>query len=157
MLVLVACLGSWFWCKSKAEDVMEGAGEVVGELNRISLGLRLSTMKMSCASDPSGAGTASAFHPQAFTAYQGIACQVNDQTIAAIRQSCTPPEGQPVPSPCSTVQSATASGDAGRALGVGLTADSCFTYTSGSMKIVGCSVQDQGFQIIHLENPGAVQ
>lgn len=157
LLCVIACVGSWYWCKSKAEGFVEGAGEMVGELNRISLSMSLSAVKLSCTGDPSGAGAAAHFHQSAFAAYQGVACQVTDQTLAAIRNSCTPGNGATPQTPCSNVTSATAAGDAGRAAGVGVDASSCFSYTSGTMRIVACNIEGQGLKIIHLENPGGVQ
>ncbi|MFT5354212.1 MAG: hypothetical protein ACI9KE_001417 [Polyangiales bacterium] len=156
LLSIITCVGSWYWCKSKAEGFVEGAGEMVGEFSRITLSMSLSTIKAGCASDPSGAGAVTHFHPAAFPAYQAVACQVTDQTLAAIRNSCTPGNGV-AQTPCSNVMSATAAGDAGRAAGVGVDANSCFSYTSGTMRIVACNIDGQGLKIIHLENPAGVQ
>tara|TARA_B100001750_G_scaffold187938_1_gene157452 strand:- start:2391 stop:2876 length:486 start_codon:yes stop_codon:yes gene_type:complete len=151
VLALVGCLGSWWWCKSKAEEV---GGAVAGELSRFSLSLHLSSMKMSCASDPSGAGAANQFHPTVFPQYQAVACQVNDQTVAAFSNSC---DTEPRPTPCSTVQRSDNAGDGAYAQAAGLDPTSCFSYVSGSAKIVGCNTPEQQFKIVHMENPAAVQ
>ncbi len=154
LLVIVACVGSWWWCKSKAEEVGQGLGNLGGEMNRISLSFALSTIKSSCMSDPSGAGAANSFHPTTFPQLQSVACQVNDQTVSAFGASC---ETQPRPSPCSTVQPVSAAGDEQYAEAVGIAPASCWSYVSGSAKIVGCNTPEGQFKIVHMENPAAVQ
>jgi len=154
LLAIVACLGSWWWCKSKAEEAAEGLGNLGGEMNRISLSFSLSTIKASCMSDPSGAGAANSIHPAVFPQLQGVVCQVNDQTVSAFGSSCN---SEPQPSPCSTVQPVAVAGDGQYADAVGIPQASCWTYTSGSAKIVGCNAPEGGFKIVHMENPAAVQ
>ena len=151
LLAIVACLGSWWWCKSKAEEVGNAFG---GEMNRISLSFKLSSIKSSCMSDPSGAGAAGSIHPTVFPQLQGVACQVNDQTVSAFGSSC---DTQPRPTPCSTVQPASAAGDEAYAEAAGLDASACYSYVSGSAKIVGCNTPEGQFMIVHMENPAAVQ
>ncbi|MEM7609696.1 MAG: hypothetical protein AAF411_30485, partial [Myxococcota bacterium] len=156
VFALVACLGSYYYCKSKAEDFVEGAGGMLGELQRIPATIVVGGIKTSCTIDPSGAGTAQYFHPQAFSAYQGVACQINDQTQTAISNTCTPPEGQTASTPCTNVTSLVGTPDEGRATALGLPAAACHRFSSGSMVLIGCSIEGQGFKIIHLENPAGV-
>lgn len=133
------------WCKSKAEGA-------VGELSRVSLTFSLSAIQSRCTMDPSGAGAAGQFHPQAAAAYQGMACQVNQQVVTAYSTDCD--SGG---SPCSTVEALVGTPDEGRASALSLDPNTCYVYTSGASKIVGCISEGAGFQIIHMENVGAVQ
>lgn len=153
VILFAAVFGACWYCKRKAEQIGEElGGELGGGLTRISLGFNLSGIKMSCAADPSGAGASNYFHPQVFTQYQGVACQVNDQTVQAMGRDCN--TGQV---PCSAVSNLAGSADESRATALGLTANQCWVYTSGSAKIIGCSQPGTGFKLIHMENPGAVQ
>lgn len=136
----------------KAEEVTSELGNEFGaELTRISLSLALSSMKVSCASDPSGAGTSNWFVPSVAPQYQPQACQVTDATLEAFSRNCT--QGQ---MPCSTAASLAGTGDESRAAAAGVDVGQCYVYSSGSAKIIGCSL-DTGYKLIHIENPAAVQ
>ncbi|HJL30035.1 MAG TPA: hypothetical protein RMI62_13250, partial [Polyangiaceae bacterium LLY-WYZ-15_(1-7)] len=148
VLAFAVVFGSCWYCKSKVEEGMTAAG---AELSRISLSFALSGIKLSCVGDPSGAGASNYFHPQVFSQYQGVACQVNDQVIDAFGTACN--QGQ---QPCSNAQMISGTADESRATDLGLNVAQCYVYTSGQAKIVGCS-GDQGFKIIHMENVTAVQ
>ena len=148
LLGILGCVGGWFYCKMKAEEAVEGMG---AELTRISLTFTLSGVKLSCTSDPSGAGTNNYFHPQVAGQYGAAACQVSDQTIDAFGRSCT--TGQ---RPCSDALSAVGSADESRVTGLGLDATQCYVYTSGTAKIVGCAL-DTGFKLVHVEGLSGVQ
>ena len=99
----------------------------------------------------SGAGATQAFHPSVAARYQAEACKVTEQTIEAFGRNCN--SGQ---RPCSDAAMLSTTGDAGYASAVGADANSCFSYTSGSAKLVGCQAPT-GFQIVHIESLGAVQ
>ena len=152
LAVILGCVGGWYYCKMKAEEVTsELGGELGAELSRVSLTFSLSGMKLSCASDPSGAATSNYFVPQVASQYQGQACQITDAAIEAFGRGCN--TGQ---MPCSTAASLAGSADESRAAAAGVDASQCFVYTSGQAKIIGCTL-DTGFKFIHLENVAAVQ
>lgn len=152
LAIILGCVGGWYYCKMKAEEVTGAVGNELGaELTRISLSLALSSMKVSCGSDPSGAGTSNWFAPSVGPQYQAQACQVTDATVTAFGRNCN--QGQ---MPCSTAGVLAGTGDESRAAAAGVDVSQCYVYTSGSAKIIGCSL-DTGYKIIHLENLGAVQ
>ncbi|MEO0324148.1 MAG: hypothetical protein AAF447_14395, partial [Myxococcota bacterium] len=96
-------------------------------------------------------GAAQSFHPTVAARYQAEACKVNEKTIEAFGRNCT--SGQ---RPCSEAAMLSTTGDTGYASAVSADPNSCFAYTSGSAKLVGCQAPT-GFQIVHIENLGAVQ
>ena len=150
LLVLAACIASYIWCKNAAEEV----GTIVGvEGTRIGAVFALQSVQRSCNSDPTGAGAANNVHPSAMPQLQGVLCQVNEQTIAAVRDSCS---NQPRPAPCSMGQSLEGSGSEAYAENLGIEPENCFKYTSGSAVVVMCSI-DGATKLVHLENPTAVQ
>ena len=152
LAVILGCVGGWYYCKMKAEEVTSGLGSEFGaEVTRISLSLALGSIKMSCASDPSGAGTSNWFVPAIAPQYQSQACQVTDATLEAFGRGCN--TGQ---TPCSSASALAGTPDASRAAAAGVEVSQCYVYQSGSAKIVGCGL-DTGYKIIHLENLGAVQ
>ncbi len=152
LAIILGCVGGWYYCKMKAEEVTsELGGEFGAEVTRISLSLALSSMKVSCASDPSGAGTSNWFAPSVAATYQGSACQVTDATLEAFSRNCN--TGQ---MPCSSAGALAGTADESRAAAAGVDASQCYVYQSGSAKIVGCGL-DTGYKIIHIENLGAVQ
>jgi len=140
-----------------AREAMEGLGDELNnsmgaELNRISLSIKLSSIKMSCTGDPSGAGTAMHFVDSVAAQYQATACQVNQSTLDAFGRNCQ--QGQ---RPCSDSGAVPGSEHESRVTSAGLDPQRCYWYHSGSAKIVGCNIQPSGFRILHMENPAAVQ
>lgn len=126
-------------------------GEIGAEMSRLSLAMTLAGLKLSCVADQSGASSADYFHPQAFPALQPQACTLTQNAVDAYSQGCSPGV-----QPCSTVVSIAGTPDESRATTLGLQASSCYAYTSGQGKLIGCEVPD-GFAIIHWENVNAVQ
>ncbi len=156
LTTILGCVGGWYYCKSKAEEISEefaevGNGSLGAELNRISLGFTLGAMKASCSTDPSGAGTSNFFHPQVAAQYRAAACQTTDQTLEAFARSCT--SGQ---HPCSEAAVAAGTADESRATALGLDAQQCYVYTSGGAKVVACQMSDS-LKLVHIESLGAVQ
>ncbi len=155
---ILGCVGGWYFCKMKTEEAMEQLGGLEGgfeqlgaEINRLSAVAQLGSIRVSCQTDPSGAGATQSFHPTVAARYQGEACKVNDKTIEAFGRNCT--SGQ---RPCSEAAMLSMTGDTGYANAVGADPASCFSYTSGTAKLIGCQAAT-GFQIVHIENLGGVQ
>jgi len=122
------------------------------EMSRLSLVFVVGGVRMSCAMDSSGAGTARYFHPDVAAQYTATACQLDSDRVAdAFSRGCD--QGA---TPCSDVQVLAGTEDASRASALGLDLNRCFRYTSGQAKLIACTV-DEGMKIIHLENPSAVQ
>ena len=126
-------------------------GEIGAEMSRLSLAMTLAGLKLSCVGDPSGASSGEYFHAQAFPTLQGEACTLSQNAIDAYSQACSPGI-----QPCSNVATIAGTPDAARATAFGLQANSCYAYTSGQGKLIGCETP-QGFAIIHWENVNAVQ
>jgi hypothetical protein len=157
VLALVVVVGGCWYCTKKTGEAFEeaagGMGQIGAEMSRISLSLNLEGVKMSCSMDPSGAGAANYFHATIFPTYQSQACQVNTPgVVEAFSRSC---QSQPQQRPCSDVAIVTGT-DADLATGLGLNAQTCYAYTSGSAKIIACNT-DLGYKFIHFENVTAVQ
>lgn len=157
VLALVVVVGGCWYCTKKTGEAFEeaagGMGQLGAEMSRISLSLNLEGVKMSCSMDPSGAGAANYFHASIFPTYQSQVCQVTQPNVVdAFARSC---QSQPQQRPCS--DAAVVSGtDADLATSLGLNPLTCYAYTSGSAKIIGCNT-DLGYKFIHFENITAVQ
>ncbi|MEM1415032.1 MAG: hypothetical protein AAGH15_09040, partial [Myxococcota bacterium] len=131
---------------------MEGGLQQLGaEVNRLSVMAQLSTIRMSCQTDPSGAGAAQAFHPTVAARYQGEVCKMTQQTVDAFSRNCQ--NGQ---QPCSNAALVAGSVDVQYAEAVGADANACYSYTSGTAKVVGCQAAT-GFQLVHIENLAGIQ
>lgn len=127
-------------------------GEIGAEMSRLSLAMTLAGLNLSCVSDPSGASSGEYFHPQVFPTLQGEACTLGQDAVDAYSRACSP-NG---PRPCSSVVPLTGTPDASRATALNLQPGSCYVYTSGQGKLIGCETA-QTFAIIHWENVNAVQ
>jgi len=144
-IIMVSCaLGSWLCYRAK-NAVQSGGQDIAAELNRFTLTLTLTGIKASCRVDPSGSGTSQSFHAQVFPQLQGTACQVTDDTIAAFGDNNR-----------SEAHGAAGSDDEALATSLGADITQCYRYTSGTAKVTAC-LFPEGFKIISLENPGAVQ
>ncbi len=156
-----ACLTSAEMNRRNNPGASSAAGDALGQqlgnsiaanMNRISVSMKLSGVQTSCQSDPSGAGAMQHFHPSVAGQYQAVACQVGQPLIDAIGRGCS--DGQ---RPCSNAAVLAGTPDASKATNLGLDASKCYSYTSGSAKVIGCSDDATGqFQLIHLENPTGV-
>ena len=151
-----ACLTSAEMNRDATGQAAAPLGDSLGNqfaasMNRISVSMKLSAIKMGCSTDPSGAQSMQGFHPSVAGQYQAVACQVNDAFIEAVGRGCD--EGQ---HPCSSASVLAGTPDASRATNLGLDPSKCYAYTSGTAKVIGCNnEQTQQFQLIHLENPAA--
>ena len=135
-----------------AQGLSAAFGDEIGaEMSRISLAMTLGGVSLSCAADPSGAGTTQYFHPQSVASLQPQACTLTDRAMEAYGQACSPGV-----QPCSTVRTLAGTTEASRATALGLQPSDCYEYTSGQGKLFACDV-GQGFQIVHWENVNAVQ
>lgn len=157
VVALLVVVGGCWYCTKKAGEAVEeaagGMGQIGAEMSRISLSLNLEGVKMSCSMDPSGAGAANYFHQPVFAQYQGQVCQVTQPGVVdAFARSC---QSQPQQRPCSDVAIVTGA-DQERVTGLGLNAQTCYAYTSGSAKILACNT-DVGYKFVHFENVTAVQ
>lgn len=92
------------------------------------------------------------FHPSVAGQYQAVACQVDQPLVDAIGRGCS--DGQ---RPCSEAAVVAGTADASRAQGLGLDPNKCFSYVSGTAKVIGCrDTASNQFHLIHLENPTGV-
>ena len=143
------------------EQDSSAAGSAFGEelgnqfaaaMNRITVSAKLSSIQMACQGDPSGAQAMNQFHPSVAGQYQSVACQVGQPLVDAVSRDCT--EGQ---RPCSNGAVLASTADAGKASALGLNPQECYSYISGTAKVIGCqNPQTQQLQLIHLENPAGV-
>ncbi|MBO6934039.1 MAG: DUF4190 domain-containing protein [Deltaproteobacteria bacterium] len=125
---------------------------LAANMNRISVSMKLSAIKMSCTSDPSGAGAMQQFHPSVAGQYQAVACQVDQPLVDAIGRGCS--DGV---RPCSEAAVVAGTADASRVTALGLDANQCYSYVSGTAKVIGCrDAASNQFQLVHLENPTGV-
>jgi hypothetical protein len=108
-------------------------------MNRISLSVTLDGIIASCGTDPSGASAAAYFNPNVAASYSGLACMANADTVAAFSDANR-----------STAGNLAGSADEALATAQGLDPSSCFVYTSGAAKVIGCSQAD-GFKLLHVE------
>jgi hypothetical protein len=145
LLLLIGCGvgGYMYWAAQQAATSLGTSIEV--EANRISLSLALSGVQSSCTTDPSGASAASYFHPNVFATYQAQACMINDDVVNAFGDATR-----------ATGVVAAGSGDEAWATAVAADASQCYSFTSGSAKVVACTLPE-GFKIVHLENITMVQ
>lgn len=158
VLACVVVFGGCWYCTKKTGEAFEEAGAGLGqlgaEMSRISLSLTLEGMRAGCSADPSGAGAANYFHAQAFPQYQNVACQITSPGVVdAFARSCA---SQPQQRPCSDAAVLANTADASYATNLGLNPQTCYSYTSGSAKIVACQT-DLGYKFVHMENLTSVQ
>ena len=148
LLLIIGCIvTAWLVCAAANEGAEQLGTSFQAEASRISLVFALGGLRMSCTSDPSGAGTSEYLHPNVAASLQGQACQVTDATIDAFGDAQR-----------SQAQMLPGTGDESYANNVGVDPAQCTRFTSGSAKIIGCSLGDaMGFKIIHLENLASVQ
>jgi len=156
-----ACLTSAEMNRQNNPGGSSAAGDALGQqlgnsfaanMNRISVSMKLSAIRTSCSADPSGSGAMQHFHPSVAGQYQAVACQVDQPLVDAIGRGCS--DGQ---RPCSEAAVLAGSADASRATNLGLDPSKCYSYVSGSAKVIGCRDEASNqFQLIHLENPTGV-
>ena len=149
-----ACLTGAEMNRDSATQSADPMGQALGNqlaasMSRISVSMKLSAMKMGCATDPSGTQAMQQFHSAVAGQYQAVACQVGEPLIEAVSRSCD--EGT---HPCASASVVAGTADATRATALGLDPQQCYAYTSGTAKVIGCNDEKNGqFQLIHLENP----
>jgi hypothetical protein len=143
LLLLIGCgVGGYlYWAGQQA---VAAGGTIDVEVNRLSMNIMLSGIQSSCAMDPSGAAAASYFHPNVAATYQSQACQVTADVVTAFsdptRATGTVVAGSP---------------DESWAVAVGADTSQCYSFVSGTAKVVGCNMPD-GFKIVHMENVSMV-
>lgn len=142
---LIVCAVGTYMCNKAAEEATSGLQNFAAEANRFLLSVNLGAIQASCAGDPSGASTATYFHPQTFPQLQPIACQVTANTQQAFGDGTR-----------STASMLAGTADESRAAAVGADVNQCFLFTSGAAKVVGCTIAGE-FKIVHMENPAGVQ
>jgi hypothetical protein len=146
VLLLISCvIGIWMYMTAQEVADQIGGSSFEAEMNRISLSVSLDGIIQTCAGDPSGASTAAYFHPNVAATYTGLVCTATPDTIAAFSDANR-----------STAANLAGSPDEFHATAQGIDAGSCFLYTSGTAKIIGCTQVD-GFKLLHIENLNQVQ
>lgn len=148
LLLLTLCtVGGCYACAQYgAQQAQQGLGDTFGgEMRRVSLTLNLSSMKMTCSMDPTGAANQQMFHPNVWASMQAQSCTVTDRAIQVF--------GDPNLVPVAPLAG---SADEARATSLGIDANQCTLFVYQAAKIVGCSMPDGNFQIVHMENVGSV-
>ncbi len=145
IIVLISCaVGGYLYYKGK-QVASEAGSSFEAEMNRISLSVTLDGIISACGADPSGNAAAAYFNPAVAASYGPLACQANADTVAAFSDANR-----------STANALAGSPDEGLATAQGLDPNSCFVYTSGAAKVIGCSGAD-GFKLLHVEALDQVQ
>jgi hypothetical protein len=143
-LLTLACFGgigvAYMLFQKGAEAVAEGASGIVVEGSRLSLQMRLTSMKLACQGDPSGAAAATNFAPSVAASLQSQACGVTDEAIAAFADSTK--------APGETLAGTDQEGLAGQ---VGADPNACARFAAGSQRIAGCTLSDGNFVIVAME------
>jgi len=146
LLILIASCGVGIWMYFAAQNAAEElGGSFEAEMNRISLSVTLDGIMQTCAGDPTGAAASSFFNAGVAGTYSGLACTTNADTVAAFSDASR-----------STASNLAGSADEFHAIAQGIDANTCFVFTSGSAKVIGCSQVD-GFKLLHIESLNMVQ
>ncbi len=141
-----ACGGAYWYFSTRAESALSN---LTSQSHRFPLSLALSTIKVGCTSDPTGAGAANFVLPQAMESVQGQICAITEQTVTAFGQSCD------AGSPCANSSLLAGSPDEGIATQFSVDANACSVHTSGEAKLIWCET-DSGGRIVLAQNLASV-